>query len=82
MGDDTRASGRNFKIRYYQRIKIYSMDIKVGKKFMISGMTIEIISDDGDKWETRNVTTREAVLFDKLVLLKAIKLGKAEEIED
>ena len=58
------------------------MDIKVGKKFMISGMTIEIISDDGDKWETRNVTTREAVLFDKLVLLKAIKLGKAEEIED
>lgn len=56
------------------------MDIKIGKKFMISGMTIEIISDDGERWETRNITTREIVFFDKLVLLNAIKLGKAEEI--
>ena len=56
------------------------MDIKIGQKFMISGMTIEIISDDGDKWETRNITTREIVFFDKSVLIKAIKLGKAEEV--
>ncbi len=56
------------------------MDIKIGKKFMISGMTIEIVSDDGERWETRNITTREIVFFDKLVLLNAIKLGKAEEI--
>ena len=55
------------------------MEIKVGQKYMISGMTIEIVSDDGDKWQTRNITTREIVFFDKLVLLKAIKLGKAEE---
>jgi len=56
------------------------MDIKIGKKFMISGMTIEIVSDDDERWETRNITTREIVFFDKLVLLNAIKLGKAEEI--
>ena len=56
------------------------MDIKIGKKFMISGMTIEIISDNGERWDTRNITTGESVFFDKLVLLNAIKLGKAEEI--
>ena len=56
------------------------MEIKVGQKYMISGMTIEIVSDDGDKWQTRNITTREIVFFDKLVLLKAIKLGKAQEV--
>ena len=43
-------------------------------------MTIEIVSDDGERWETRNITTKEIVFFDKLVLLNAIKLGKAEEI--
>lgn len=52
----------------------------MGKKFMISGMTIEIISDDGDKWVTRNLTTRETVYFNKTFLQDAIKLGKAEEI--
>lgn len=56
------------------------MEIKVGQKYMISGMTIEIVSDDGDQWQTRNITTREIVFFDKLLLLKAIKLGKAEEV--
>ena len=56
------------------------MDITIGKKFIISGMTIEIVSDDGERWETRNITTKEIVFFDKLVLLNAIKLGKAEEI--
>ena len=56
------------------------MDIKIGQKLMISGMTIEVISDTGDKWETRNITTKEIVFFDKSVLLNAIKLGKAEEI--
>ena len=49
---------------------------------MISGMLIEIVSDDVDKWETRNVTTNETVFFDKSILEKAIKLGKAEEILD
>ncbi len=52
----------------------------IGRKFAISGMTIEIISDAGDKWETRNVTTQETVLMDKTVLRNAIKLGKADEI--
>ncbi len=45
-------------------------------------MTIEIISDAGEKWETRNITTRETVLFDKKILEDAIKLGKAEEAPD
>jgi hypothetical protein len=56
------------------------MDKLVGKKFMIAGMTIEIISDLGDKWETRNITTGETVFFKKSVLHNAIRLGKAEEI--
>ena len=56
------------------------MEIKVGNKYMISGMTIEIVSDDGERWETRNITTREIVFFDKSVLLNAVKLAKAEEI--
>ena len=54
----------------------------IGKKFMISGMQIEIVSDEGDKWKTRNLTTGETVLFDKATLEKATKLGKAEEISD
>lgn len=52
----------------------------IGKTFMISGMVIEIISDDGERWETRNTTTKETVFFDKSVFDRAIKLGKAEEI--
>ena len=56
------------------------MEIKIGQKYIISGMTIEIVSDDGERWETRNITTREIVFFDKSVLLNAIKLGKAEEV--
>jgi len=56
------------------------MDIKAGKKFIISGMTVEIISDAGERWETRNITTKDIVFFDKAVLLNAVKLGKAEEI--
>lgn len=54
----------------------------IGKTFFISGMRIEIVSDAGDKWQTRNVTTNETVYFDKDVLEKAIKLGKAEEISE
>ena len=56
------------------------MEINVGQKYIISGMTIEIVSDDGERWETRNITTRDIVFFDKSVLLNAIKLGKAEEV--
>ena len=43
-------------------------------------MQIEIVSDEGDKWKTRNITTNETVLLDKSVVEKAIRLGKAEEI--
>ena len=52
----------------------------IGKKFMISGMAVEIISDAGDRWEARNITTRQTVFIKKSVLENAIKLGKAEEI--
>lgn len=54
----------------------------MGKKFIITGMKIEILVDEGDKWRTRNITTNETVLLDKAVLEKALKLGKAEEISD
>ena len=53
-----------------------------GKKFMISGMVIEIVSDDGDRWETRNITTKETIFMNKIVLQNAIKLGKAEEVTE
>ena len=43
-------------------------------------MTIEVLSEDGDKYETRNVTTKEKVFFKKAILESAIKLGKAEEV--
>lgn len=45
-------------------------------------MLIEIVSDAGDKWEARNITTQETVYFDKSFLEKAIKLGKAERVSD
>ncbi len=54
----------------------------IGKKFIISGMTIEIISDDGERWETRNITTKETVFLKKTTLQNAIRLGKAEEIHE
>ena len=54
----------------------------IGKKFMISGMLVEIVSEEGDRWEMRNLTTHETVMFDKLLLERSIKLGKAEEITD
>lgn len=51
----------------------------IGKRYMITGMGVEIVSDQGEKWEARNVTIRETVFIDKAVHENAIKLGKAEE---
>jgi len=56
------------------------MDKMVGKTLVISGMSIEVVSDDGERYETRNTTTKETIFFNKPVLQNAIKLGKAEEI--
>ena len=56
------------------------MNNMIGKKIMISGMAIEIVSDADDKWEVRNITTQETLLMDKLLIERAIRLGKAEEI--
>ena len=56
------------------------MDKMIGKKFSISGMLIEILSEEDARWQTRNITTRETVFIDKSVLNNAIKRGKAEEI--
>jgi hypothetical protein len=58
------------------------MDNMIGKKIMISGMTIEVISDNDEKWECRNMTTKEIIFIKKSVLKNAIKLGKAELISD
>jgi len=54
----------------------------IGKTYSISGMTIEIIDEDGDKWKTHNITTDEIIYFDKSTLEQAIKLGKAEELTE
>ena len=56
------------------------MDKMIGKKFSISGMLIEILSEEDARWQTRNITTKETVFIDKSVLNNAIKFGKAEEI--
>ena len=53
-----------------------------GKQYKISGMTVEIIADDGERWKMHNVTTNEIIYFDKATLEKAIKLGKAEEVTE
>jgi hypothetical protein len=54
----------------------------IGKKVTISGMAIEIISDDDERWKCRNITTKETVFIKKSVLKNAIKLGKAEIISE
>ena len=54
----------------------------IGKKFIITGMRIEIIADKGDKWQVRNLTTRETLFFDKAFFEKAMKLGKVEEVSE
>lgn len=43
-------------------------------------MTLKIVADAGEKWETHNLTTKETVFFEKKFLDNAIRLGKAEEI--
>ena len=53
----------------------------LNKKYMISGMLMEVIADAGDKWKLLNHTTHETVLLDKSFLDKSIRLGKAEEVE-
>lgn len=58
------------------------MNNLIGKKYLITGMAIEIVSEDGDRWETRNITTQETVFMKKSVLRDAIRLGKAEEITE
>jgi len=58
------------------------VDKMIGKKFEIRGMVIEIISDDGDSWKTRNITTKETDLINKQVLQNAIRLGKAKEVSN
>ena len=58
------------------------MDNMIGKKIMISGMVIEIISDNDERWECRNITTKETIFIKKIVLKDAIKLGKAEVMSE
>jgi len=49
-----------------------------GKTIWISGMVIEVLSDDGETCECRNRTTKEPLVMKKPVIDKAIRLGKAE----
>lgn len=56
------------------------MENLIGKKIVISGMTIDVISEDEERWECRNMTTKETVFMKKSVIENAIKLGKAEVI--
>ena len=56
------------------------MENLIGKIIFISGMTIEIISADEERYECRNMTTKETVFMKRSVIENAIKLGKAEVI--
>ena len=56
------------------------MENLVGKNIIISGMNIEIISEDDTSFECRNITTNETIFMKKEAVVKAIKLGKAEII--
>jgi hypothetical protein len=54
------------------------MENLIGKIIVISGMTIEVISEDEERYECRNMTTKDTVFMKKPVIENAIKLGKAE----
>lgn len=58
------------------------MSSMIGKVIKIAGMAIEIVSENGDKWECRNLTTRENLFMAKSVIENAIKLGKAEVVSN
>ena len=52
----------------------------IGKQFIITGMLMEVVADEGEKWKLRNHTTNETLLMDKAFLDKSIRLGKVEEV--
>jgi len=54
----------------------------IGRAIRISGMVIEIVSDEGESWQCRNVTTNETLVMTKAVIERAIKLGKAEIVSN
>lgn len=56
------------------------MEKLIGKTIRIAGMIIEIVSDDGESWQCRNLTTRETVVMKKAVIERAIRLGHAEVV--
>lgn len=51
------------------------------KTLSISGMVIKILSEQGENYTCRNLTTRETLTMNKEIIENAIKLGKAEVIE-
>ena len=53
----------------------------IGDQYSLSGMTVEILADLGDQWDTRNLTTGDKAPFDKAMLSRAIRLGIAEKID-
>ncbi len=57
------------------------MDNMIGKKVIISGMAIDIISDDEDRNAVISLQMK-TVFINKLVLIDAIKPGKAEVISE
>ena len=81
LKDQAEAEANEAKVRslcnFHEPLYMNKM---IGKTIMISGMIIEIISDDGDSWMVRNATTHETVSMKKSILSNAIKLGKAEEV--
>lgn len=52
----------------------------LGNKYIITGMFMEVIADEGDSWALRNHTTKETIRLDKRVLEQSLKLGKAEPV--
>ena len=52
----------------------------IGNKYLISGMIMEVVAEEGDQWKLLNHTTGETVLLAKSFLEKSIRLGKAEQV--
>lgn len=54
----------------------------IGKTIEIAGMVIEIVADEGDRYQCRNITTGETLSMNKSMLENAIKLGKADIVAE
>ena len=54
----------------------------IGKVIAIAGMKIEVLADEGEHWQCRNLTTGSPLTMKKAILDRAIRLGQAHFVEE